>query len=119
MTGYTWIMEREVNGKIVREQAKAWSVYGIISVIRSYEMANLGWRIADLRYNDRVKNVMKESVMTIRELRTASGMTQQQFSEEFHIPKRSIENWEGGKRECPEYLLHLIEYYLKKENLIQ
>jgi DNA-binding transcriptional regulator YiaG len=57
--------------------------------------------------------------MTIKEMRTASGMTQQQFSEELRIPKRSIENWEGEKRECPEYLLRLIEYYLKKENLIQ
>lgn len=34
--------------------------------------------------------------MTIKEMRTASGMTQQQFSEKLQIPKRSIENWEGG-----------------------
>ena len=61
MTGYTWVMEREVNGEIVREQAKAWSIDGIRSVIRAYEMANLGWMIADLRYNDRVKNVLKKS----------------------------------------------------------
>lgn len=57
--------------------------------------------------------------MTIKEMRAASGMTQQQFSNLLCIPKRSIENWEGGKRECPEYLLRLIEYYLKKEKLIQ
>ncbi len=56
--------------------------------------------------------------MTIKEMRTASGMTQQQFSDLFSIPKRSIENWEGGKRECPGYLLRLIEYYLRKEKLI-
>lgn len=61
MTGYTWVMEREVNGEIVREQAKAWSVYGIRSVIRAYEMANIGWRISNLSYNDRVKKVLKES----------------------------------------------------------
>ena len=57
--------------------------------------------------------------MTIKELRTASGMTQQQFSEYFNIPKRTIENWEGGKNKCPEYLLELIRYKLEKENLIQ
>jgi DNA-binding transcriptional regulator YiaG len=56
--------------------------------------------------------------MTIKEMRTAAEMTQQQLSEELQIPKRSIENWEGGKRECPEYLLRLIEYYLRNENLI-
>lgn len=54
-------MEREVNGTIVREQVKAWSIDGIRFVIRAYEMANLGWKIADLRYNDRVKKVLKES----------------------------------------------------------
>ena len=32
--------------------------------------------------------------MTIKELRTASGMTQQAFADYLHIPKRSIENWE-------------------------
>ena len=56
--------------------------------------------------------------MTIKELRTASCMTQQQFSEYFNIPKRTIENWEGGKRQCPEYLLELIEYKLIKEGVI-
>lgn len=56
--------------------------------------------------------------MTIKEMRTAAEMTQQQLSEELQIPKRSIENWEGGKRECPEYLLRLIEYYLRNKNLI-
>ena len=56
--------------------------------------------------------------MTIKELRTASGMTQQQFSEYFHIPKRTIENWEGEKNKCPEDLLELIEYKLTKEGVI-
>ena len=56
--------------------------------------------------------------MTIKELREASGMTQKSFSEFFGIPKRTIENWEGGKRECPEYLLDLIEYKLKNEGII-
>lgn len=53
-------MEREVNGKIVREQAKAWSIDGIRSVIRAYEMANLGWSIADLRYNNYVKKILEK-----------------------------------------------------------
>lgn len=57
--------------------------------------------------------------MTIKELRESSGMTQKAFSEYFGIPKRSIENWEGGKRECPEYLLALIEYKLKNEGIIK
>ena len=53
--------------------------------------------------------------MTFKELRAKSGMTQKQFSEYFGIPKRTIENWEGGQRKCPQYLLDLMEYKLNNE----
>jgi DNA-binding transcriptional regulator YiaG len=53
--------------------------------------------------------------MTIKEMRQASGMTQKAFSEYFSIPKRTIENWEAGKNECPLYLAKLIEYKLQNE----
>lgn len=56
--------------------------------------------------------------MTIKELRTASGMTQQAFSEYFGIPKRTLEDWEGERRTPPEYLAKLVEYKLKHEGLI-
>ena len=54
---------------------------------------------------------------TIKDLRTAARMTQKAFSEYFKIPKRTIENWEGGKRECPVYLFELMKYKLEKEGL--
>ena len=57
--------------------------------------------------------------MTIKELRTATGMTQKVFSEYFGISKRAIESWEGGQRECPPYLLELMKYKLEKEGLIK
>lgn len=59
--------------------------------------------------------------MNIKELRQLSEMAQKEFSEYFNIPKRSIENWEGDKRECPSYLLELMEYKeykLRKEEII-
>lgn len=56
--------------------------------------------------------------MTIKELRTAAGMTQQTFSEYFGIPKRTIEDWEGNKAKPATYLVDLIEYKLKHEGLI-
>lgn len=57
--------------------------------------------------------------MTFKELRQASGMTQKEFAEYFHIPKRSIENWDGGTAKVSEYWLELMEYKLKKENIIK
>ena len=56
---------------------------------------------------------------TIKELRTASGMTQKAFAEYFGMSKRAIESWEGGQRECPKYLLELMKYKLEKENLLK
>ena len=53
--------------------------------------------------------------MTIKELRAASGMTQQAFADYLHIPKRSIENWENGTYKPADYLLELIEYKLTRE----
>lgn len=51
----------------------------------------------------------------IRTLRIATGMTQKAFAEYFNIPVRTIENWEGGKRNPPGYVVELIKYKLKKE----
>lgn len=42
--------------------------------------------------------------LTIRDIRARTGLTQAAFAERFLIPKRSVENWEGGQRECPAYL---------------
>lgn len=57
--------------------------------------------------------------MTIKELRTATGMTQKEFAEMLGVSKRCIESWEGGINPCPPYLPKLLEYYLRNENLIK
>jgi DNA-binding transcriptional regulator YiaG len=46
--------------------------------------------------------------LTIREARLNAGLTQQRMSEVFEIPKRTIENWEAGKRNPPAYVEKLI-----------
>ena len=57
--------------------------------------------------------------MTIKEMRTRTGLSQAQFAQLLGIPKRSVENWEGGKSQCPEYTKELIEYYLDHEGYIK
>lgn len=56
--------------------------------------------------------------MTIKEMRTKSGMTQKAFSEYLNIPKRTIENWESGRRKTPDYVIELIEYKLIHERVL-
>ena len=57
--------------------------------------------------------------MTFKELREASNMSRKQFTDYFNIPYRTIQDWELGNRKCPEYLLALMEYKLKKEGIIK
>ena len=57
--------------------------------------------------------------MTFKELRQLSGMNQTQFAKYFAIPYRTVQNWELGTRHCPEYLIALMQYRLKKENIIK
>ena len=57
--------------------------------------------------------------MTIKELREQAGMSQQKFGDYFHIPRRTIQNWELGIRECSEYITELMEYKLKNEGIIK
>lgn len=57
--------------------------------------------------------------MTFKELRERSGMTRPEFAEYFGIPYRTVQSWELGDRKCPEYLISLMEYKLRKENIIK
>ena len=53
--------------------------------------------------------------MATKELRSITGLSQQAFSDKYNIPKRSIENWESGKRTPPEYVVKLLERVVKED----
>ncbi len=46
-------------------------------------------------------------------------MTRQEFMEFFGIPYRTVQSWELGDRKCPQYVLDLMEYKLRKEKIIK
>lgn len=41
---------------------------------------------------------------TIAELIEKYGLTQTSFAQYFGIPRRTVQNWCGGQRECPPYV---------------
>lgn len=44
----------------------------------------------------------------VKEIRKKAGLTQEAFSKKYGIPKRTIENWEGGKSNPPDYVLQML-----------
>ena len=55
----------------------------------------------------------------IRELRESIGLTRKEFSEHVGIPVRTLEDWEAGRRNPPDYIPRLISYQLKYEELLR
>lgn len=52
--------------------------------------------------------------MDIKAIRQLHGLSQRALSDLTGIPLRTIENWETGKRNPPEYVVRLLEFYLDK-----
>ena len=52
---------------------------------------------------------------TFKDLLTEYNISQSQFSREFEIPLRTVQNWVSGERKPPDYLLNLIEFKLKNK----
>ncbi|QWC00137.1 helix-turn-helix domain-containing protein [Mycoplasmatota bacterium] len=53
-------------------------------------------------------------VFKIKETRTEYNMTQQDLSDITDIPKRTIENWESGKRKPSPWVEKLVNAYIKQ-----
>lgn len=70
-------------------------------------------------YQVKEEDVFPEKVssdpLDFHEIRILSGLTQKEFSERYNIPKRSIENWDTGSRNPPEYLIKLLERIVKED----
>lgn len=49
----------------------------------------------------------------IKFIRESANLSRKQFSDELHIPYRTVQDWELGNRKCPDYLVELIQYRLK------
>ena len=59
-----------------------------------------------MRYD--MNNQESELIMTIKELRSKTGLSQHKFGEKYHISFKNIQNWEQGQRKCPDYVIYLL-----------
>lgn len=55
----------------------------------------------------------------IKELREQKNMNRREFSEYTGIPVRTLEDWEAGRRNPPEYIPRLLAYQIKYDELVE
>lgn len=78
------------------------------------------WLVSNFDYTssiDRVENDKKMLLkISIKKLLKKYKMTIKEASDRFEIPYRTIQNWSSGQRECPEYILKMMNEILSKES---
>lgn len=52
-------------------------------------------------------------------VRELLGMNRTEFSRYMDIPLRTLEEWEAGRRQMPDYVLRLITYYVKVQQVLK
>lgn len=53
--------------------------------------------------------------MEIKEIRKLTGLSQVKFGEKYHIPTRTIQEWESGRRKPADYIIELLEFKVKMD----
>ena len=54
----------------------------------------------------------------IKELRGETGLNRKAFCEKFEIPYRTVTEWERGTRNATDYVLDLMAYYIRTEQIL-
>ena len=57
--------------------------------------------------------------MSIKEIRSLTGLSMRAFAMKYNIPYRTMQNWEEGVSMCPDYVRELLEFKVKEEMLSQ
>lgn len=54
-------------------------------------------------------------MVSIREIRELTGLSQSAFAKKYDIPVASLRHWEIGQRQAPTYLVKLLERVVKED----
>lgn len=52
-------------------------------------------------------------------LRESTGMNRKDFCKFMDIPYRTMTEWELDNRHAPDYVIRLLEYYIRSEGLMK
>ena len=62
---------------------------------------------------------MMNKAEEIKKLRESTGMNRKEFCEHFQIPYRTMTEWERDGRHAPDYVIRLLAYYIRMENMVK
>lgn len=65
------------------------------------------------------KESIEKQICTLKGIREMLDMNRTEFSRYMEIPLRTLEEWEAGRRQMPEYVLRLITYYVKVQQILR
>ena len=65
------------------------------------------------------KERIEKQIGTLKGISEMLDMHRTEFSRYMDIPLRTLEEWEAGRRQMPEYVLRLIAYYVKVQKLMK
>lgn len=58
---------------------------------------------------EQLGSVYDASNRSIKDIAAAAGMSNRKLAERFCIPYRTMENWCGGQRSCPDYVRLMMQ----------
>lgn len=58
-----------------------------------------------------------ENGSIVKKARKATGLSQTEFAGHLEIPVRTLQQWEQGRRNLPDYVLKLILFKLEADGL--
>ncbi len=64
------------------------------------------------------KENIEKQIRTLKGIRKMLDMNRTEFSKYMEIPLRTLEEWEAGRRKMPDYVLRLIAYYVKMQQVL-
>lgn len=64
------------------------------------------------------KEQLETQISKLKNMREELGMNRTEFSHYVGIPLRTLEEWEAGRRLMPDYVLRLIAYYTKMQQVL-
>lgn len=63
--------------------------------------------------------VMDEYQEKIKKIRESTGLNRKEFCEKYDIPYRTMTEWELGQRHAPDYVIRLLAYYIKTQEILK